>query len=148
MLNYQDINESLTNNITYSRTSTNDHLSSTATSLQRQWPQMHVPNCQPLNNGQFFERLMKKSRMVMNWSVGHVYDQSWQSYFDFVSFIQLQNCEPCLFCHISILIHDIIQASCVFHLYTVYMIGLPRLWDTVSMNLAQKKHVLPQKFVI
>ena len=48
----------------------------------------------------------------------------------------------------SILIHDIIQASCIFHLYTVYMIGLPRLWDTVSMNLAQKKHVLPQKFVI
>ena len=134
--------------ITYSRTSANDHLPTTATSLQRQRPLMHIPNCQPLNNGQFSERLMKKSRMVTNWSVWHVYDQSWQSYFDFVSFIQLQNCEPCLFCHISILIHDIIQASCIFHLYTVYMIGLPRLWDTVSMNLAQKKHVLPQKFVI
>ena len=32
-----------------------------ATSLQRQRPQMHVPNCQPLNNGQFFQRLMKKT---------------------------------------------------------------------------------------
>ena len=48
--------------ITYSRTSANDHLSTTATSLQRQRPLMHVPNCQPLNNGQFFERLMKKSK--------------------------------------------------------------------------------------
>ena len=45
--------------ITYSRTSANDHLSTTSTSLQRQRPQMHVPNYQPLNNGQFFERLMK-----------------------------------------------------------------------------------------
>ena len=78
-----------------------------------------------------------ESRMVTNWSVWHVYDQLQQLYFDFVSFIQLQHCEPCLFCHISILIHDIIQASCVFHLYTV-LIGLPRLWDTVSMNLTQK----------
>ena len=32
--------------ITYSQTSTNDHLSTTATSLQRQRPLMHVPNCQ------------------------------------------------------------------------------------------------------
>ena len=80
--------------------------------LQQQWPPTHVPNYQ--NNlstmVSIFQRLMKKSTKVMNW---HVYDQSWQSYFDFASFILLQLtkivcntcsecCEPCLFCHINI----------------------------------------------
>ena len=141
---YQDINESLTNyiqsNLRERPPLHNGHLSTTATTTNG-CPQLPKS---PLNNGQFFQRLMKKSRMVTNWSVWHVYNQSWQSYFDFVSFIQLKNYEPCLFCHISILIHDIIQASYAFYLYTVYMIGLPRLWDTVSMNLAQKKHITPQ----
>ena len=123
--------------ITYSRTSANHHLSTTSTSLQRQRPLMHVPNYQPLNNGQFFERLMKKSRMVTNWSVRHVYDQSQQSYFDFVSFIQLRNCEPCLFCHISILIHDIIQASCVLSLQSIY--------DWITMIMGYSKHELSTK---
>ena len=40
-------------------------------------------------------------------------------------------CEPCLFCHDNILIQNVIQAFCVFYLYTVHTIGLPRLWDTV-----------------
>ena len=59
--------------MTYSRTSTkghfhNKHLSTTTISpqRQRQRPLKRVPNYQkkPPDNGQFFQRLMKKSRMV------------------------------------------------------------------------------------
>ena len=38
------------------------------------------------------------------------------------------------------MIQDIIQAFCEFFLYTLDKFGLPWLWNTVSMNLAQKKH--------
>ena len=43
------------------------NLSTTATSPHRQRPLKRVPNCQnnPSTNGQFFQRLTKKSRMVM-----------------------------------------------------------------------------------
>ena len=34
-------------------------------------------------------------------------------------------CEPCSFCHVNILIQKLIQAFCVFYLYTFYTIGLP-----------------------
>ena len=71
----------------YSATSANDHLFTTASSLQRplyfvpadspyiysflnlsttQRPLKRVPSCQSnLDNGQFFQRLASKSRMVM-----------------------------------------------------------------------------------
>ena len=42
-------------------------------------------------------------------------------------------CEPCWFCHVNILIQNIIQAFCVFHLYTFYTIGLPWLWNTCTV---------------
>ena len=51
-------------------------------------------------------------------------------------------------CHVNILIQDIIfliEAFCVFHLCTLYMIGLPTLWYTVSMNIAQKLCCTPYK---
>ena len=40
---------------------------------------------------------------------------------------------PCSFCHVNILIQNIVQALGVFYLYMLFMIGLPS-WDTVSMN--------------
>ena len=43
---------------------------------------------------------------------------------------------PCSFCHVNILIQNIVQALGVFYLYILFMIELPS-WDTVSMNLAQ-----------
>ena len=50
-----------------------------------------------------------------------------------------------LFCHVKILVKNIISVKYLFisSLYNLlYMIGLP-LWDTVSMNLAQKKCCTP-----
>ena len=43
---------------------------------------------------------------------------------------------PCSFCHVNILIQNIVQALGVFYLCILFMIGLPS-WDTVSRNLAQ-----------
>ena len=43
---------------------------------------------------------------------------------------------PRSFCHVNILIQNIVQALGVFYLYILFMIGLPS-WDTISMNLAQ-----------
>ena len=37
-------------------------------------------------------------------------------------------CEPCLFCHVNILVQNVIQF--LFYLYTLDMIGLP-LWDII-----------------
>ena len=47
--------------------------------------------------------------------------------------------------HTYTFIQDIIQAFCVFYLYTLYTIGLQWLWDTVS---AKKHVVLPNKIVL
>ena len=44
-------------------------------------------------------------------------------------------CEPCAFCHVNILIQNIIQVFSVVYLYILYMTGLP-LWNIVSMNVA------------
>ena len=52
---------------------------------------------------------------------------------------------------ISILIHDIIQACCVFYPYTVYMILLiiTMIMGYSKHELSTKKHVvLPKKIVI
>ena len=43
---------------------------------------------------------------------------------------------PCSFCHVNILIQNIVQTLGVFYLYILFMIGLPS-WDTISTNLAQ-----------
>ena len=37
-------------------------------------------------------------------------------------------CEPCLFCHVNILVQNVIQF--LFYLYTLDMAGLP-LWDII-----------------
>ena len=77
-----------------------------------------------------FQRLMKKSRMVPNWSVWHVYDQSRQSYFDFAQFILLQQakivydtqsecCEPYSFCHVHFYSRHNSSFLCVLSLYLI-----------------------------
>ena len=99
---------------------------------------------------------MKKSRMVTNWDV---YDQSRPSYFCFILIYCCSKqkivydtysecCKRCSFCHVNFLIQDITRAFYVFYLYTLYMIGLSWLWDTVSMNVAQKTCCTPKKIVI
>ena len=119
---------------------------------------MRVPNCQ--NNlstsASFFQRRMKESRMpvtlqVTLWSITAILFS-----IDCVSFIlQLRSkqnslpyysecCEPCSFCHVNILIQKLIQAFCVFYLYTFYTNGLPWLWDTYSKH----ELVLPKKWTV
>ena len=104
----------------------------------------------------FFQWRMKESRMpvtlqVTLWSITAILFS-----IDCVSFIlQLRSkqnslpyysecCEPCSFCHVNIFIQNLIQAFCVFYVYTFYTIGLPWLWDTctVNMNLYPLKNKL------
>ena len=60
-----------------------------------------------------------------------------------VKTIYSECCKPCSFGHVNILMHDITKAFYVFYLYTLHMIGLPWLWNTVSMNVAQKTCCTP-----
>ena len=103
---------------------------------------------------------MEESRMPVTWHVSLWSITAILFSIDCVSFIlrlrSKQNslpyysecCEPCSFCHVNIFIQNLIQAFCVFYLYTFWTIGLPWLWDTctVNMNLCSLKiycHILP-----
>ena len=88
------------------------NLSITATSWQRQLPLKHVRICQ------FFQRVMKTSRMIMICSM----------YTAAVSINCLryfcEHCKPCSFCHVHILIQNITKVYLCIFLLSVYYVWL------------------------
>ena len=154
----------------YSRTSTNSHLCTMATlffpggtvhtltliwtSLQRQRPLKRVPNCQPLDNCQFFQWLMKKSRMVMKFDTyGTLLINRCNRTFWFcfiytvavnINFYDTYSkcCAPCPFCHLKIWFKF---CFCVVHLYYMILFWITDMrysnheLSTISMFYSRKK---------
>ena len=95
--------------------------------LQRQWPLKRVPNCQ--NNSSttasFFSDWWKSQEwpwnlipMVRRWLIAAI--AFWMSSIYIVYDIYSKCCEPCLSCHINILIENIIQVFCVCYRSNFY----------------------------
>ena len=126
----------------YLRTSTISHLSITTTATKAS---LQLPK-KPLNNGQFFQRLAKSSRTVMTFdSVGALMiNRGNRILIEFYLYCAVskncsdtsgEECEPCSFCHVIILIQNIIQV------FFVYFISTYLLYDWITI-MRYNKHDL------